>query len=246
MLHHKIPAWVLIGGFSLTLVAGCINSIGLISLHHQALSHMSGNLTALGVHAARAEGSLLAGTIGVMGAFFLGAFLSGYIIRQSTLQVGRRYGVALAIESALLFLAVHFLRGDARFGEYLAAMACGLQNAMASSYSGSVIRTTHVTGMITDIGIACGQCLRGQRVDIPRLRLYGTLLAGFLSGTCLGTAGYEKFGYDTLLFPAAACGACGLGYAIFKHIERRQQRRHARARTDGDLAVPSRSPASGE
>lgn len=235
MLQHKTPAWVLVGGFSLTLIAGCINAIGLIGLHHQALSHMSGNLASLGVHAAKADLGKFAGTAGVLAAFFFGSLISGFIIRQSTLQLGRRYGVALAVESALLFLAVHFLHSGERLGEYFAAMACGLQNAMASSYSGSVIRTTHVTGMLTDLGIACGQALRGQHIDIPRVGLYGTLLGGFFVGTLAGGVGFAHLGYNTLLLPATACGACGLGYTVFRHLQRH---RHHHADDGHHVASP--------
>jgi uncharacterized membrane protein YoaK (UPF0700 family) len=44
-------------------------------------------------------------------------------------------------------------------------MACGLQNAMATGYSGAVIRTTHVTGIVTALGIAVGLAARRERVD---------------------------------------------------------------------------------
>merc|ERR1719401_1610209 len=60
---------------------------------------------------------------------------------------------------------------------YLCAAACGLQNGMATSYSGAVIRTTHVTGIATDIGLICGRScvafakrtLRGQDVHLDPL-----------------------------------------------------------------------------
>src|SRR5690606_36376599 len=130
--------------------------------------------------------------------------------RQSTLRLGRRYGVVLALESALLFAAVYFLRRGSFTGDYLASMACGLQNAMATSYSGAVIRTTHLTGVVTDLGIACRHWLRRQPVDWGRFRLYGVLLIGFTLGGILGTLGFHHLSYDTLLFPAAMTGLAGL------------------------------------
>lgn len=214
----------MIGGFSLTLIGGCINSIGLLGVYHQAVSHMSGTVTMLGIDFAGRDSQLVLRTFSVVFAFFLGASLSGFITRQSTLRAGRRYGFVLAIESVLLFASVYLLRQDLRAGDYLAAMACGLQNAMATSYSGAIIRTTHVTGIITDLGIACGHLLRGQPVEWRRLQLYGVLLSGFLSGAWLGAIGYSQIGYNTLLFPATLAGCTGLGYAVFKHIERSRAR----------------------
>ncbi|MFT3783516.1 MAG: YoaK family protein [Nibricoccus sp.] len=225
MLKKEIPLWILVGGFSLALIGGCINAIGLLGVFHQAVSHMSGTVTMLGLDLASRDTDLVLRTLSVVASFFFGALLSGCIIRQSTLKAGRRYGVVLAIESVLLFAAAHLLRLDLRAGDYFAAMACGLQNAMATSYSGAVIRTTHVTGMITDLGIACGHLLRGQAVEWRRFQLYGVLLTGFLSGAYFGSLGYSKIGYSTLLFPATLAGCTGLGYAIFKQIERQQHRR---------------------
>lgn len=219
----------MIGGFVLTLIAGCINAVGFLGTYRQAVSHMSGTVTTLGLDFAHGDGFVMLHTASVVVAFFVGSLLSGFIIRQASLQVGRRYGAVLAVEAVLLFAAAHFLRLDLRSGDYLAAMACGLQNAMATSYSGAVVRTTHVTGMITDLGIACGHFLRGQTVEWQRFRLYGVLLTGFLSGSYFGALGFARFGYDTLLFPATLAGFTGLSYAIFKHIERQQHQRSQRA-----------------
>lgn len=210
------------------MVAGCVNAVGFLSVHRQALCHMSGIMTALGLDTATNQYNLAVQAFGILAAFFLGALTSGFILRQSTLQIGRRYGVVLAIESALLFVATHFLREGLHSGEFLAAMACGLQNAMASSYSNAIVRTTHVTGMVTDLGVACGHFLRGQAVEWQRFRLYGVLLSGFTVGSWLGAMGFMRLGYDTLLFPATLSGCAGLSYAIYKQIERQQARRERR------------------
>ncbi len=87
--------------------------------------------------------------------------LSGFLIQDSTLQLGRRYGVALLLESLLLCAAVPLLYRDNSFGIYSASCACGLQNAMVSTYSGAVVRTTHLSGMFTDLGIFLGHAIRG-------------------------------------------------------------------------------------
>ena len=132
-------------------------------------------------------------------------------MRQNTLKLSRRYGVALSVESILLSLAWWLLRRDEYGGEYLAAMACGLQNAMVSSYSGAVVRTTHMTGIITDLGITLGHAVSGIAIDRRRAALYTLLLAGFFSGGICGRYGYIKFGFNTLLLPALFTGvAAGL------------------------------------
>ncbi len=222
MIRHQTPAWIYLGGLTLATTAGTINAVGFLGVHHQALSHLTGTVTVLGYELARAGYGVAFHAFSIFAAFFLGCLLSGMIIRQSSLRLGRRYGVALSLEAGLLFLAVLFLRRGANTGDYLAAMACGLQNAMVSTYSGSTMRTTHVTGMVTDLGIACGHVLRGTPVDWFRFRIYGILLLGFFAGSVLGGIGYERWGYDTLLFPAILSGVTGIGYTAVKIYERRR------------------------
>ena len=83
------------------------------------------------------------------------------------------------------------------------------------------MRTTHITGMVTDLGIACGHLLRGTEVDWFRFRIYGVLFLGFFAGGLIGALGYNRFGYDTLLLPAILSGVIGVGYTITEHLERR-------------------------
>ncbi len=229
--QHATPAWVYLGGFALALIAGLVNAVGFLGVFHQALSHLTGTLTVLGLELARGGYPVARHALSILIAFFAGCVLSGAIITQGQLRLGRRYGVALALESAALFGAVLLLRRGHIAGEYCAALACGLQNAMATTYSGAAMRTTHMTGMVTDLGIACGHLLRGVPVDWFRFRLYGVLLLGFFAGGVVGALGYGRFGYDTLLFPAALSGIAGLGYTSL-----RQHQRH-------NPAPPRRGPA---
>lgn len=219
MIRQTPPSWVYLGGLTLTLIAGAINAVGFLGQHHQALSHMSGTVTILGMELARADYGIALHALAILGAFFSGCLISGAVITQSSLRLGRRYGIALSLESLALFVAVYFLRRGAASGDYLAALACGLQNAMVTTYSGSTMRTTHMTGMVTDLGIACGHFIRGAAVDWFRFRIYGVLFLGFFAGGMLGAFGYGHFGYDTLLFPAALSGIAGVGYTAMKHYK---------------------------
>jgi len=216
MLSKPIPPWILLGGFVLSCAAGSINAVGFLGMHHQAISHMSGTVTVLSNELATGRYALGVYAVVVVASFFAGSVLSAMIIRQSALKLGRRYGVALVLESVLLVVASRMLSNGDYMGDCLAAMACGLQNAMATHYSGAVIRTTHVTGIITDLGIALGLKLRGEPVETRRTGLLLVLLAGFFCGGVLGSLGYTRIGFDTLLFPAALTGAAGGLYFVFK------------------------------
>ena len=216
MLTKPIPPWITLGGMTLAGSAGCINAVGFLGGYHQAISHMTGTVTNFGVELAQGDGRMAWHAGGTLGFFFMGCVLSGLIIRQSALEIGRSYGVALACEFGLLIGACYFFRHGEAAGSFLAAMACGLQNAMATSCSSAVIRTTHFTGIVTDLGIALGRVARRESVDGRRLRLYLVLLLGFFAGGVFGTVSFVRIGYDTLLIPAAISGLTAIGYTLYK------------------------------
>jgi len=85
---------------------------------------------------------------------------------------------------------------------------------MASTYSGAVVRTTHLSGMFTDLGILIGHFLRGLRVDKRKVLLYLIIILGFLGGGTTGAVAFQSLGYSTLLIPASLTAITALGYAV--------------------------------
>lgn len=211
-----LPRWVWIGAVLLACVAGMVNVIGYLGFEHQAVSHLTGTTSLLG--AALAQGDLRAVTHlwGMLIAFCLGAMLSGLIIQDQTLKLGRRYGVVLTLEALLLVAAIPLFKQEQIWGALLAAVACGLQNAMVTTYSGAAVRTTHLSGMFTDLGIGLGHLLRGMPLPVRRLTLSGLIISGFLGGGVLGACLYRHFGYDALLAPALLTGGTGVGYVVYR------------------------------
>src|SRR3546814_16692555 len=107
----------------------------------------------------------------MLGAFVAGAALGGLIVQDSTLRLGRRYGVALSLESLMLLAAIPLFRHQHLACPLLAAMACGLQNAMATTYRGPIVRTTHPSRLFTAIGVMLGPVLPGMPVARRGLRV---------------------------------------------------------------------------
>jgi uncharacterized membrane protein YoaK (UPF0700 family) len=212
---NKLPKWVEIGGFSLTLIAGSVNAIALLGFNHQGVSHLTGSSTLLGIELAQANFSEVRHLALIIASFVVGACVSGAVIGNESLKLGRRYGVALlCVGSALLFAMLLLNRGS-NLGHYLASAACGLQNAMTSTYSGAVVRTTHVTGLFTDLGITLGLWLRGHRADARRVALYLTLISGFTLGGVLGAFGFARLKFYSIAAPAALAAAMALAYLVF-------------------------------
>ena len=129
----KLPRWILAGAALLAFIAGQVNVIGLLGFQRQAITHLTGNTSLLAASIATGHAQHIAEYAGLLLAFVIGAAASGVIIGDATLRLGRRYGVALSIVSALLFSATVLLLRERVLGMWLAAAACGLQNAMVST-----------------------------------------------------------------------------------------------------------------
>jgi uncharacterized membrane protein YoaK (UPF0700 family) len=213
---HRLPRWAWFGTGILAFIAGLINAAGYLGFRHQSISNLTGNSSLLGIALGEADRGEAAHWAFTIAAFVIGAMLSGMIVQQSTLQLGRRYGVALILESTLLFAAVPLLDASNSIGLYLASMAVGLQNGMVSTYSGTLIRTTHVTGFFTDLGVYIGHRLRGLPVDRLRIRVAVLVATTFILGGVAGTALFRLMRERTLLIPAVLTGVCGLCYGLYR------------------------------
>ena len=214
---NKLPKWVEVGGFVLALIAGCVNAIGLLDFKHQAVSHLTGVSTFLGLELAVGDFYGAARLMLIMLGFVLGAMYSSFIIGSASLQLGRPYGVALLSETLLLALSMVFLNLGSDLGPILAAAACGLQNAMTSTYSGALVRTTHVSGLFTDLGIMFGLRLRGHALDKRRVILYATLIAGFIVGGLIGAIAYNLVKFYALILPTALALTMAIAYWRYAH-----------------------------
>ena len=220
---HRLPRWAWFGTGVLAFIAGLVNAAGYLGFRHQSISNMTGNNSLLGIALGNGNGGEAAHWALTIAAFIIGAVLSGIIVQQSTLKLGRRYGVALVLESVLLFASVPLLDASSPVGLYLASMALGLQNGLVTTYSGTLIRTTHVTGFFTDLGVYIGHRLRGLPVDTLRMRVAMLVAATFMLGSAAGAMLFPLMQERTLLIPATLTGACGICYGLYRQYSPRSR-----------------------
>ncbi|KAL7753073.1 hypothetical protein RI367_001525 [Sorochytrium milnesiophthora] len=203
---------VVVGGAILAHIAGYINGVSLSGVYALPVSHMTGTVTKVGIMLLKGDFSNFALFGGLVLAFMFGAFTSGFMLGNAKFRLGRGYGVALIFEAIALFVSYALLNWDMALGEIVAAYACGLQNAMASSYSGAVLRTTHMTGICTDIAIVLGQAAsRKGKAETWKLKVLVPLLVSYLTGGMTGWLCYMEMGHSSMLVP----GFLLLGVAFF-------------------------------
>jgi uncharacterized membrane protein YoaK (UPF0700 family) len=211
----KLPRWVEYGSFVLALVAGFINAVGLLGFNHQSISHLSGTATLLGVGVLNSSFSDTLHLVLILLSFLVGSAISGYFLNSGSLKLGRNYSRLLILEAIIIFASMYFLSKGSLFGHYLASAACGLQNALVTTYSGAVVRTTHVTGLFTDLGLMLGSRLRGELFDKRKAVLFLLIITGFIVGGGFGAYFFSMFKFNALLIPAVICLLLALFYSVY-------------------------------
>lgn len=206
----------------LAFVAGAANAGGFLAVH-QYTSHMSGIVSKMADDVAVGDAALAGSGLAALTAFLAGAFVTTLLIRWARArQLESRYALPLLAEAGLLL--VFGLTGRVFHGGrvletvVLLCFTMGLQNAMITKLSKSVIRTTHLTGMVTDIGIALGRIVtsrmsraglaesglaesRASRFsvsvakEVAALRLLGSLVVLFFVGGVIGALGFRHVGF---------------------------------------------------
>ena len=231
MSPQKIPRWILICGFLLAGNAGFINAVAFLGMSSEAASHVTGAITRLGIELENQNWEEVHPAVMMVSSFLLGSIVCGMIIRNNRLKTGLPYGAALLVESIFLFVSYFCFQANIRSAEYFAAAACGLQNALVVGYGGAVIRTTNMTGLLTDFGMLLGQFFRlkpddinQRRLKMRRLAIISTLLAGFLVGATYGNNAYREHGLSAMLAPAIAIGLAGAASVSWTRAWARRQR----------------------
>ena len=144
-------------------------------------------------------------------AFLLGAFTSGLYIKKIGSEHRNAYTFPIVCEMAILLLVGtfgHRYNKSTLETEYFAGsllFAMGMQNAMVTMISGSVVRTTHLTGMFTDLGIDLSTYFSGEKKNETvnrKIILRLVIIFSFLAGGIMGGYLFVSFGYHTFYFPA--------------------------------------------
>lgn len=243
-------------GALLAFVAGAVNAGGLITLG-QFSSHVTGALARIGAHLPEGDMQALSACLMLVLAFLVGSVASSLLISWGrSLHLHSQYALAVLAEALLLC-------GFGLFGErlngisppglpltvMLLCLAMGLQNAMITKLSNAEVRTTHMTGILTDIGIEFGKMLyRNRTMDgMPivanrtKLKTLSLLLLMFVTGAVVGGYCFIYIGHVAAL-PLAAV----LALLSLSPLSQDLMSRLANVPRPADGNMPEGRSASGE
>ena len=157
--------------------------------------------------------------------FFLGSFFSNLLIEIISRKDDHYiYVVPASIECLILFViglwGQDLINKSPNTIAFSLLFAMGLQNSLVTTISSASVRTTHLTGLFTDLGIEISQLFFYKAKDeknklISSIKLRFTIISFFFAGGIIGGVFYSKVGLQTLIFAAAAL-ASGLIYDNIK------------------------------
>lgn len=220
--HHELPRHVILKWMLLSVLSGSVNAGGFLAVQ-RFVTHVTGFATLFGVDLASGRVSEAFGILSVPVFFLLGAMISSYFIdRRYRQKKNPRYALVMGLVSGCLFFAAALgsLQVFGVFGQFvslrqdyllmaLLCLASGLQNAAITSASGGVVRTSHLTGPTTDLGIGISLVLfpsGDEGVDAPerkKLVLKAGAIFSFVVGSAIGAWLFLRFKYFGFLFPSA-------------------------------------------
>ncbi len=198
-------------GAVLAFVAGAVNAGGFLAVQRYT-SHMTGIISAV-------ADNLATGSIGlaVAGAVLLAAFTSGAATTTVLINWARRrqmrskYALALLLVFGLVganLSAFAYLLVPATV--FLLCFIMGLQNAIVTKISQAEIRTTHMTGVVTDLGIELGRLIYWNRsrhrdpvhfvkANRDKLFIHSTILGLFFVGGVVGAVAFKAMGFSATI-----------------------------------------------
>lgn len=245
---HRLFVENVILAVVLPAVAGAVNASGFLAVGIYT-SHVTGHVGRIGDELALKHPSVAGGTFLLVVCFFLGAVAATFFVERARRLARARYVLPLLVEAATLVVFASLATRWSRDGHTLrlASMLCfamGMQNALVTTISGAVVRTTHLTGIVTDIGIGSvrmagwvadhvrhSPMLRWGEV-VPRffadpewqkLRLHLLIFVSFLLGAVIGPGLFLRFGQIAMAVPCtllALLAAFDLVLGIRTHGER--------------------------
>lgn len=199
-------------GLTLSFVAGATNAGGFLAVG-QYTSHMTGIVSSVADNLVLGQVALaLAGLLALV-AFMGGAMTTAWMVNWALRrQLQSAFARPLLLEAGLLLVfglfgtGINFFAG--LFVPLTVLVLCfimGLQNAVITKISNAEIRTTHVTGLVTDLGIELGKMLYVNRLqgatpvvaNRKKLKLHAALIASFFIGGLLGALGFKNLGFIT-------------------------------------------------
>ena len=195
----------------LSLVAGMVNVSGIFAVY-RLTTNVTGHFAFFADEVSRENYAQAWVYLGFILAFFAGAFFSSFLseliaLRNSRLVTAMPVLVEIGLLVAAGLTGPYLVPGQPNVLAGILLFAMGLQNALVTRLSNAVVRTTHLTGLFTDLGIELAQLFffrkPGQQSKLlASVKLRFTIIGFFFMGCVAGGFIYFGIGLKTLVVAA--------------------------------------------
>jgi uncharacterized membrane protein YoaK (UPF0700 family) len=201
-------------GVLLSFVAGATNAGGFLAVGLYT-SHVTGLFSSIADNLILGNILLTLGAITAVVAFLLGAMTTAMLINWGLrINLQCAYCLPLLLEAFMLLVFGVFGASIKAVSILLAPVTVvilcfimGLQNALITKISKSEFRSTHLTGVVTDLGIELGKLVYVNDASLPtkvlanrpKLRALTWLLCSFMVGGVVGALAFKHLGYTMTL-----------------------------------------------
>lgn len=210
MNKNRFFSWMIV----LAFLAGFINAITILSIDGATVSHVTGMFSKFAIAVCGGALKECLGLLSVIGAFFCGAVVAGIATGEKAFRLRKIYGWIVIAIGILVLLPMAL---DAVHRVLLLAFVMGLQNGMVVSFKGILIRTTHMTGNLTDFGVFIGYRIRGNKKEPSVSGLVpGITLLSFCIGGIIGIGLDHWMGDYAFIVASGIYVLLGIMYSFFQ------------------------------
>lgn len=229
----NVSIWML-----MAFQAGLLNIGGFMACH-RFVSHVTGFATFFGYEISQPDNSHAIGMLIVPLFFLLGAMVSGFLV-DIRLKLHKRPKYYLSFGFIFILLLLVYVGGvTGQFGVFgeplretsdyllliILCFTCGIQNGSITSVSKSVVRTTHLTGITTDLGIGLARLLSAKKLNEPMenekkatmMRI--GIIFFFGLGSVVGGLIFSRLAYNGFIIPVMTSGFLFILMLYFQFIK---------------------------
>ncbi|MBC7465736.1 MAG: DUF1275 domain-containing protein [Bdellovibrio sp.] len=219
--RSNITVWM-----ALAFQGGLLNVGGFMACH-RFVSHVTGFATFFGVEISRHDFGQALGMLVVPLFFLCGAMISGFLVDiRMKMDKKPKYYIIFGV-MFILILVASIGGSNGAFGKFgeplelnrdylllaLLCLICGMQNGTITTVSKSVVRTTHLSGITTDLGIGIVRFLFRKHLpgnideDVKANLMRLGIILFFGLGSVTGALVFANNGYKGFFLPAFITGA---------------------------------------
>lgn len=207
---------ILMWMFSLIGLSGLLNVL-VISLFSTTISHVTGLLSYFSIAVVNNDSLKLKVMLLSIVSYLVGSIISGFIIGTREFALKKRYGyISSSIGLSILIVFEVFKTHDIKI-VYIMALLMGLQNGMILNFKGVIVRLTHMTGNLTDLGVHLGYMLKGKfKENVTQVLIPFLSLIVFVIGASFGAYLFLHFGIVSFKVAGLIYIVSGLFYLLYR------------------------------